>query len=52
MSSSPPEYILAQPHAGRVPEILASCDAEDIDDLRLMKQDGQYIYHLVKRFSK
>jgi hypothetical protein len=48
-TSSPPDYLLAKPIVGEVPEIQASCDKEDLDDLKEMKQKGWRIYKLVGR---
>lgn len=45
----PPDYILAMPVEDSVPEVQASCDKEDLDDLKLLKVKGMYIYKLIGR---
>lgn len=44
MTEKAPDYILVRPRKNDVPEIQASCDAEDLDDLKQMKADGMCIY--------
>jgi hypothetical protein len=45
----PPDYILAMPRENDVPEIRASCDKENIDELKEMRSSSTYIYKLVWR---
>lgn len=47
LRSIPPDYILAMPVEDSVPEVQASCDKEDLDDLKLLKVKGMYIYKLI-----
>jgi hypothetical protein len=49
MTAQPPDYILAMPKEDDVPEVQASCDAQDIDDLKLIKQKGWFIYKRIGR---
>lgn len=49
LRSIPPDYILAKPVEDDVPEIQASCDKENLDDLKDLKVKGMYIYKLVGR---
>lgn len=42
-----PDYILVIPKDDAIPEVMASCDKEDIDDLKEMKVEGMFIYKLV-----
>jgi hypothetical protein len=49
MTDQPPDYILVTPQDKEVPRIEASCDREDIDDLKEIKAPGMYIYKLVGR---
>jgi hypothetical protein len=52
MTLSPPDFIMAAPQAVGVPTILASCDRENIDDLREIQIKGQSIYKLVRGYEK
>jgi hypothetical protein len=45
----PPDYILARPREKDVPFVVASCDKENIDDLKELRQKGEYIYKLMGR---
>ena len=47
----PPDYILLIPKENAVPEIQASADKEELDELKGLKVDGMYIYKLVGRKS-
>ncbi len=49
MTEKPPDYILAIPINGEVPEIQASCDSEDLDELKELKEKGMYLYKLVRK---
>jgi hypothetical protein len=52
MTLTPPDFILAAPQAVGVPIILASCDSENIDELRELQVKGQSIYKLVRGYEK
>jgi hypothetical protein len=43
----PPHYILAMPKNNEVPEIVASCEKEDVEELKELRLSGQYIYKLL-----
>lgn len=49
MTDKPPDYILAIPVEDDVPQVQASCDKEDLDELKTLKVNGMYIY---KRIGK
>jgi hypothetical protein len=50
MTQPPPDYILTMPREDDdVPEVQASCDASNLDDLKLLKQKGMYIYKRIGR---
>lgn len=42
-----PDYILVLPKENGVPEVMASCDKEDLDELKDLKQDGMFIFKRV-----
>lgn len=48
----PPDYILAKPQEDTVPIMLGSCDKENYEDLKEIKQKGEYIYKLTGRKPK
>lgn len=48
----PPDYILAIPREREIPEIVASCDSENLPELKEIKQKGQYIYKRIGRGPK
>ena len=52
MTLTPPEYILVTPQKDDVPRMEASCDGQDIDDLREIQLKGQSIYKLVRGYEK
>ena len=52
MTLTPPEYILVTPQISDVPRIEASCDSQDIDDLKQIQLKGQSIYKLVRGYEK
>jgi hypothetical protein len=45
----PPDYILAIPREGEVPEVMASCDKEDLEELKDLKLRGWYLYKRIGR---
>lgn len=45
----PPDYILAMPQENEVPEILASGDKENLEELKELVRKGEYLYKLVGR---
>ena len=47
MTIKPPDYILAIALENEVPEIVGSCDKEDLDDLKELKEKGMHIYKLI-----
>jgi hypothetical protein len=49
MTNLPPDYVLVIPRENEVPEIVASCDKENIDELKELKVKGMHIYKLVGR---
>ena len=48
MINKPPDYILAKPSENDVPMVMASCDKQDVDELKDLRIEGMYIYKLVK----
>lgn len=49
MSRKAPDYILAKHIVDEVPEVMASCDEDALDDLKELKVKGMYIYKRMGR---
>ena len=49
MTNKTPYYILVLQKENSVPEIMASCDEEDLEELKDLKREGMFIF---KRFGK
>jgi len=44
-----PDYILVVPKENDVPEVMASCEKQDLEELKGLKQDGMFIFRRVGR---